>query len=45
MEVGSLLRIFSGSDYGFSDPEGIAYDGNHIWIRNFDGKSLTALQG
>jgi hypothetical protein len=34
---------FAGASYGFNAPWGVAFDGSHIWVTNFDGNSLTEL--
>jgi hypothetical protein len=38
---GDWVQTLSGSSYGFSDPAAIAFDGTHIWVTNYGGKSVT----
>ncbi|MEW6337810.1 MAG: hypothetical protein AB1625_10490, partial [Acidobacteriota bacterium] len=35
-------RYFGGS-YGFNDPWGVAFDGTHIWVTNYDADSVTEI--
>jgi DNA-binding beta-propeller fold protein YncE len=34
---------FSGGSYGFNAPYGVAFDGTHLWVTNFNGGSVTEL--
>ncbi len=38
---GSIIHTFSATDGGFSFPNGIVSDGNHLWIVNAGNSSLT----
>jgi hypothetical protein len=40
---GSLVQTLSDASYGFDDPRGIAFDGDHIWVTNYGGNSVTEL--
>jgi len=39
--TGALVKIVSGSSYGFDDPSGITSSGTRIWVANTDGQSVT----
>ena len=34
-----LVKVISGSSYGFDDPDAIASDGTHVWVANARGNS------
>ena len=34
---------YSGGSYGFNEPDGIAFDGTHIWATNWSGDSVSEL--
>ena len=34
---------FSGGSYGFNYPRGVAFDGSHIWVTNYNGSSVTEV--
>ena len=34
---------YAGGSYGFNGPQGVAFDGTHIWVANFSGASVTEL--
>jgi hypothetical protein len=36
------MRTLSGGAYGFTDPDGIASDGTHLWVAN-GGNSVTEI--
>jgi hypothetical protein len=40
--TGALVKIISGSSYGFDAPDAITSYGTHIWVVN-DGDSVTEL--
>jgi len=40
---GSWVRTLSGGSYGFSYPDGVAFDGSHIWVTNPTGNSVTEV--
>ncbi len=33
--------VLSGDSYGFDQPTGVAFDGRHLWIANYGGRSVT----
>ena len=35
--------MYSGGNYGFSQPYGIAADGTHVWVANYAAASVTEL--
>ena len=35
--------VYQGGSYGFSQPEGVAFDGSHLWVTNVAGNSVTEL--
>ncbi|MGH2977777.1 MAG: YncE family protein, partial [Gaiellaceae bacterium] len=37
------VRTLSGGSFGFSFPEGVAFDGSHIWVANATGNSVTEM--
>jgi hypothetical protein len=37
------MQILNDSSYGFASPEGIAFDGSHMWITNRDSNSITEV--
>ena len=39
----SLARAYSGSQYGFSSPDGIAVNGDHVWVANYGNDSVTEI--
>jgi DNA-binding beta-propeller fold protein YncE len=43
--TGALVRVITGSSYGFyeSEPFGITSAGTHIWVTDGDGNSVTEL--
>jgi len=41
--TGALVKVISGSSYGFDDPEAITSDGTHVWVANEYGNSVTEL--
>jgi hypothetical protein len=41
---GSLVQVLSASGYGFSAPAGVTSAGQHVWVVNQDGNSVTAVQ-
>jgi hypothetical protein len=34
---------YSGSAYGFNEPNAIAFDGTHLWVTNAGGNSVTEI--
>lgn len=40
---GTLVRVISGSKYGFDQPTSVAAAGTHIWVVNEAGNSVTEL--
>ena len=38
---GLWVQTLSGGSYGFDGPEGIAFDGTHIWVTNSSGTSVS----
>ena len=40
---GSWVQALSGGSYGFSYPSGVAFDGSHIWVANYNGNSVTEV--
>jgi DNA-binding beta-propeller fold protein YncE len=34
-----VIANLSGGSYGFSLPDGVAFDGSHIWVANSNGGS------
>jgi DNA-binding beta-propeller fold protein YncE len=38
-----VLRALRGSEYGFNDPSGIAIFHDRVWVSNFLGSTLTAI--
>jgi hypothetical protein len=40
---GAVIARLTASAYGFSLPEGLAYDGTNIWVANFTGNSVTEV--
>ncbi len=43
--TGALVKVLSGSNYGFDHPNAITSDGTHVWVANFYGSSVTELPG
>ena len=41
--TGALVRVFSGSGYGFNQPDAISSDGTDVWVANDEGESVTAF--
>ena len=42
---GSWIQTLSGVCYGFNGPQGVAFDGSHIWQTvNYGGYSVTELK-
>ena len=35
------MEGFETAQYGFNGPDGIAFDGTHLWVTNVDGASVT----
>jgi hypothetical protein len=40
---GSFVQNLSGGSYNFSLPDGVAFDGLHVWVSNPGNNSLTEL--
>ena|GEM_PF-5563030 len=41
--AGSWVRTLSVGSSGFNDPDGIAFDGTHLWVTNATGASVTEI--
>jgi DNA-binding beta-propeller fold protein YncE len=41
---GAFVQTVSGGSYGFNYPDGIAFDGTHIWVTNEGNNSVTDIQ-
>jgi len=41
--TGALMKVISGSSYGFDYPRAITSDGTHVWVANWYGNSVTEL--
>ena len=37
--------VLSGSQYGFSRPDQVAFDGSHLWVANNLGDTVTVIPG
>jgi hypothetical protein len=40
---GSLVQTLSSGSYGFNSPQGVAFDGSHIWVANWNSASVTEV--
>lgn len=41
--TGALVKVISGSAYGFDDPDAVATDGDDVWVTNGMANSVTEL--
>jgi hypothetical protein len=41
--TGALVKVISGSSYGFNYPDAVSSDGTHVWVANGNGQSVTEL--
>jgi hypothetical protein len=39
--TGAVVKVVTGSSYGFDEPDAFTSGGNHIWVANFVGNSVT----
>ena len=38
--TGALVKVISGSSYGFDNPDAVASDGTHVWVANAKRQQL-----
>ena len=43
--TGALVKVISGSSYGFNCPDAVSSDSTHVWVANGSGNSVTELNG
>ena len=41
--TGGLVRVLSGSSYGFDRPVSVSSDGKDVWVANYAGNTVTGF--
>jgi DNA-binding beta-propeller fold protein YncE len=41
--TGALVKVITGSRYGFDGPEAVSSDGTHVWVANQRDQTVTGF--